>query len=77
MSWQTVNQVLGLAMIDETFANLLLKNPREALTLYNIQLPPDEMESICACQAQTLHEFSQQLIEKLGSRRPMKEQQEH
>jgi hypothetical protein len=53
-------------MIDGTFANLLLKEPRKALSMYGIQLPEEELQCLCSCQAETLQEFSQQLIEKLG-----------
>ncbi len=66
MSWQTINNVLGLAMIDELFADQLLKEPREALSTYGIQLPSNEMEILCTCQARTLPELSQQLLKKLG-----------
>jgi hypothetical protein len=64
MSWQTINKVLGLAMIDEIFAHKLLKEPRETLSFYDIQLSPDELEILCECQAKTLHELSQYLIGK-------------
>ena len=66
MSWKTVNKILGLAMTDKLFAEKLLKNPREALNTYGILLPIDELNVLCACQARSLHELSQQLLEKLG-----------
>jgi hypothetical protein len=66
MSWQTINKILGLAMIDEAFAEHLLKEPQEALNTYGIKLPPEELTVICSCQAQTILELSQQLVEKLG-----------
>ncbi|HEU5376638.1 MAG TPA: Os1348 family NHLP clan protein [Ktedonobacteraceae bacterium] len=66
MSWQTINKVLGLAMIDETFANILLKEPRQALSTYGIQLPEEELQVLCSCKAESLEEFSRQLIEKSG-----------
>ncbi len=67
VSWQTINRLLGLAMTDQVFAERLLKEPREALHAYGIQLEVDELETLCACQSQTLEELSQQLVEKLGS----------
>lgn len=66
MSWQTINKVLGLAMIDEVFARKLLKDPREALSTYAVRLPADEMEILCGCHAKNLPDLSQQLVEKLG-----------
>ncbi|HEU5382893.1 MAG TPA: Os1348 family NHLP clan protein [Ktedonobacteraceae bacterium] len=66
MAWQTVNKILGLAMIDEAFASLLLKDPEKALRLHDIQIPQEDLKCVCSCQAQTLYEFSQQLIERLG-----------
>lgn len=65
MSWQTINKVLGLAMIDDAFAQRLLKEPQEALYAYGFELPPEELAILCACQAQTIPELSQQLVEKL------------
>lgn len=66
MTWQAINKVLGLALIDEIFANSLLKAPCEALRMYNIQIPQEDLEFLCSCKAQTLYELSQQWIEKLG-----------
>lgn len=66
MSWQTINRVLGLAMIDRVFAKRLLQEPQEALHAYGIDLPPEELAILCGCQAQTIPELSRQLVEKLG-----------
>ncbi|HJT56314.1 MAG TPA: Os1348 family NHLP clan protein [Ktedonobacteraceae bacterium] len=64
MPWQTMNKLLGLAMIDEEFAKSLLQAPRETLSTYGIQLLPDELEILCSCRAQTLDELSQYLIDQ-------------
>lgn len=66
MSWQAINKILGLAMIDSIFARRLLKEPQEALNAYGIQLTPEELTILCACHAQTIPELSQQLVERLG-----------
>lgn len=66
MSWKTINTVLGLAMIDEDFAQKLLQTPREALSSYGIQLAPEELELLCTCQAHTLEELSELLLKKFG-----------
>ncbi|GHO61750.1 hypothetical protein KSC_006420 [Ktedonobacter sp. SOSP1-52] len=66
MSWTMINKILGLAMMDQVFADHLLKEPQKALEAYGIQLPPEEVAILCACQAQTIPELSRQLMEKLG-----------
>lgn len=66
MSWQAINRILGLAVIDATFAERLLQEPQEAVNAYGIELSPDELAILCACQAQTIPELSRQLTEKLG-----------
>ncbi len=67
MSWQTINKILVLATIDSVFAKLLLKEPQKALNAYGIELLPEELTTLCMCQAQTLPELSQHLTEKLNS----------
>jgi hypothetical protein len=66
MSWKILNKILGLAITDKVFAEKLLKEPQEALSAYGIRLPDDELKLLCECQAQSLHELSQQLVKKLG-----------
>lgn len=70
MSWKTINTVLGLAMIDEDFAQKLLQTPRDALSSYGIQLALEELELLCTSQAQTLEELSELLFKKLGPESP-------
>lgn len=53
-------------MTDKVFAEQLLKEPQEALNAYGIVLPDNELKLLCECQAQSLHELSQQLVQKLG-----------
>ncbi len=65
MSWQTISKVLGLALIDEVFAEQLLKEPQATLMSYGIQLEPGELDALCQCQAQTLSELSDQLVKRL------------
>ena len=72
MSWQTINKVLGLAMIDKVFAERLLREPREALNLYSIQVSPYELEILCKRQFQTLEELCEQLVKDLGPDSPPK-----
>jgi hypothetical protein len=66
MSWKILNKILGLAVTDKVFAEKLLKEPEEALNAYGIVLPDDELKLLCECQAPSLHELSQQLVNKLG-----------
>lgn len=53
-------------MVDRAFAEQLLKDPQEALRGHGIELSPEELTILCTCQAQTIPELSQQLLEKLG-----------
>lgn len=66
MSWQTINEILGLAIIDQSFAQQLLSDPLEALLRRGFHLTAEEQKTLCECQWETLQELSQYLIEKLG-----------
>lgn len=66
MSWQTLNKILGLATIDRVFAERLLKEPQEALNAYGFELLSEELVILLTCQAQTISELSQRLMENFG-----------
>lgn len=66
MSWQTINKVMGLAMIDKVFAQRLLQEPQETLNAYGFVVTPEELEAIRTCQAKTIPELSRVLLEKFG-----------
>ncbi|HEU5227956.1 MAG TPA: Os1348 family NHLP clan protein [Ktedonobacteraceae bacterium] len=64
MSWQTVNQMLGLAIVDAKFAQRLLTNPLYAAVEFGFDLTQEEQEFLREVEAQDIVELSQILIEK-------------
>ena len=66
MSWQTVNQMLGLAIVDTKFAHRLLANPLYAAVEFGFDLTPEEQEFLREVKAQDIAELSQILIEKFN-----------
>lgn len=66
MSWQTINQILGLAMVDEKFAGRLLANPLEAVREFGFDLTEEEQATLLKVRAKDVSELSQILVEKLG-----------
>lgn len=67
MSWQKLNEIVGMAMIDQVFSQQLLENPLDALHARGIQLPKEEQELLCGSQARSIQELSQYLITKHAS----------
>lgn len=65
MSWQIINEILGLATIDKEFARELLKNPLTAVQKQGFQLTPKEQEVFNTISANTLQEFSRDLFQAL------------
>lgn len=65
MSWEIVNQILGLAAVDKVFAQELLKEPLAAIQARGFQLTPEEQRVFSEIDASTLREFSQHLIQEL------------
>lgn len=65
MSWKIVNQILGLAAIDEEFAQELLKNPLTAVQARGFQLTSEEQRVFSEISASNLQELSQHLIREL------------
>jgi hypothetical protein len=65
MSWEIINQVLGLAAIDSEFARMLLADPDIAIQARGFQLTPEEQSAFQNTFAKNLQELSQQLIDRL------------
>ena len=65
MSWNIVNQILGLAAVDKEFAQELLKEPLTAAQARGFQLTPREQRVFNAISVSNLQEFSQHLIQEL------------
>lgn len=71
MSWQVINEILGLAATDEQFAQALLANPVDTVTKHGFHLTPREQEAFRHSATGTLDEFSQNLLSHL-SQKPRK-----
>ena len=74
MSWKTINDILGLATVDEEFCRALLVHPLATVQARKFELTSKEQEDFTRISATSLSEFSQQLIalrdEKLGNSDP-------
>jgi hypothetical protein len=68
MSWQTVNQVLGLAMINTQFADRLLTDPLPTVQELGFDLTEKEQRVLQEVKARDIVELSQILIEKLNNK---------
>jgi len=66
MSWQEINELLGLAMIDPDFCRKLLTDPLKAANSKGFNLTERERETLCRITAHDLCNFSQQIIVKLA-----------
>ena len=66
MSWQTINEMLGLAAIDHDFREQLLSHPLTAARQRGFQLTPYERKVIRELNARDLSEFSQIILTRLG-----------
>ena len=66
MSWQTINEILGLATVDPVFRQALLKDPLPAIHDQGFQLTEREVQALTNVQAKDIYELSQKLIERLG-----------
>ena len=54
MSWKTINSILGLAAMDETFCQELLKDPVKAVKQRQFVLTKEEEEKLGSISAQDL-----------------------
>jgi len=59
MSWETFQAIVGTALIDREFAQLLLHQTSQALLRFN--LSDDEYKSVSAIRATSLEQFAKQL----------------
>ena len=62
MTRKTINAILGLASVDQTFCEELLDNPLQAVQTKNFALSKDEQEIFRRISARDLYEFSQILL---------------
>jgi|GEM_PF-1368223 hypothetical protein len=67
MSWKTLNQILGLAGIDEGFWQDLQKDPVAAIEARGFALHPDERAFLSRTIVTDLADFSRVLQDRFGS----------
>ena len=67
MTRKTINAILGLASIDQTFCQQLLDDPLQAVQSKNFELSEEEQEIFRRISARDLYEFSQILLTLLDS----------
>jgi hypothetical protein len=66
MSWQTINTVLGLAMVDSQFASRLLADPLTAIQEFDFDLTEEERDVLRQLEANDISALSQILLEKFA-----------
>lgn len=66
MSWETINQILGLATLDGNFCQELLEHPVEAAQKKGFTLTQKEEEVFSQIAVTTLPELTQFVFEKLA-----------
>ncbi len=59
MAHETVQTIIGTAIVDARFRQALLKRTREAL--HDFDLTPDELEALSGIRASTLHGFAHEV----------------
>ena len=65
MSWKVLNEILGLASIDQEFCHKLLKHPVEAIKKKGFTITNEEKKVLNNIQAQDIFDFSDQLLARL------------
>jgi hypothetical protein len=65
MSWQSINTMLGLALVDPGFASKLLANPLQTALEYNFDLTLEEQAVLRYVRARDITEFSKAIQMKL------------
>lgn len=65
MSWQIINQILGLAAVDKKFARDLLKEPLASIQARGFHLTLEEQRVFSKITASSMNELSQRLMQML------------
>ncbi len=65
MSWETFQAIVGTALVDREFAQLLLHQTSQALLRFN--LSDDEYRTVSAIRATSLEQFARQLDQLASS----------
>jgi len=69
MVWQTINQILGEALINPDFCRNLLASPVQTIEISGWHLTEEERQVLETIHAQSLAEFSQLLLSRLSQTR--------
>ncbi len=67
MSWKVLNEIIGLASIDQNFCQELLVDPLKAIEARQFSLTDEEREVLRGIRARDIHEFSQHVYAQLHS----------
>jgi len=63
MAGATLNLIIGLALVDESFCEALLSNSSDILA--DFELARDEREALASIHANSLEQFAKQLWDRL------------
>jgi len=66
MSWETINEMLGLAAVDQVYCQQLLVNPLAAAQAQGFKLTQQEQDILRDIKAHDLYEFSQMVLARLA-----------
>ncbi len=69
MAYETVQTIIGTAIVDARFRHTLLKRTPEALREFD--LTPEEVDALASIKATTLHGFAQEVQVWLNKRTPV------
>lgn len=69
MSWEVLNQILGLAAVDRDFAQALLQDPPAAARAKGFQLTSEEEQVFRESEARDLPQFSRYLLQAFRHQR--------
>ncbi len=62
MSWKNLNEMIGMAAIDQQFCQKLLQSPISAIDEQGYVLTPEEREIVATIRAADIQEFCEQLL---------------
>lgn len=65
MSWKTINEILALASLDQTFREALQHDPLSAVEAQGFELTCEERKVFQECAPLPLAKFCQYLLERL------------
>ena len=67
MSWKILNEIIGLASIDQNFCQELLADPLKAVEAHQFSLTDEEKNVLRGIRANDIYEFSQYVYAQLRS----------